>query len=186
MDTSGARFVPIVDLTDDDGDTISHMSEIPLQLPTSANASSNNSALVTFAQAGERSRATRSLSPTDTKSDQCESFALMYPATYPQCVLAVLGPQEVVQLVTQRAQEALHDQRENGSTCSAPSTRKTSCCHSSICSGCEGKTLSRFWQEIKEAQLLQRADARSATRENCNRDFLRTQIKLLKIINKFW
>ena len=36
----------------------------------------------------------------------------MYPATYPQCVLAVLGPQEVVQLVTQRAQEALHDQRE--------------------------------------------------------------------------
>ena len=112
MDTSGARFVPIVDLTDDDGDTISHMSEIPLQLPTSANASSNNSALVTFAQAGERSRATRSLSPTDTKSDQCESFALMYPATYPQCVPAVLGPQEVVQLVTQRAREALHDQRE--------------------------------------------------------------------------
>ena len=30
----------------------------------------------------------------------------------PQSVFAVLGPQEAVQLVTQRAREALHDQRE--------------------------------------------------------------------------
>ena len=45
------RFVPLVDLTHDDEDTHSHMSDIPLQLPTSANASSNNSAMLTFSQA---------------------------------------------------------------------------------------------------------------------------------------
>ena len=36
MDTSG-RFVPLVDLTHDDDDTHSHVSDIPLQLPASAN-----------------------------------------------------------------------------------------------------------------------------------------------------
>ena len=33
MDTSGARFVPKADLTHDDHDTNSHMSDFPLQLP---------------------------------------------------------------------------------------------------------------------------------------------------------
>ena len=33
MDTNGLRFVPIVDLTRDDDDACSHMSDIPLQLP---------------------------------------------------------------------------------------------------------------------------------------------------------
>ena len=52
MGTSGARCVPIVDLTHDDDDTNSHMSDIPLQLPASAHVPSKNSALVTFSQAG--------------------------------------------------------------------------------------------------------------------------------------
>ena len=52
MNTSGARFVAMVDLTHDDDDTNSHMSNIPLELPASANMSSNSSALVTFSQAG--------------------------------------------------------------------------------------------------------------------------------------
>ena len=52
MDMSGARFVPIGDLTHDDDDANSDMSDIPLQLPASANVWSNNSALVTFSQAG--------------------------------------------------------------------------------------------------------------------------------------
>ena len=45
------RFVPAVDLTHGDEDTNSHMSHIPLQLPASAKASSNNSALVTSSEA---------------------------------------------------------------------------------------------------------------------------------------
>ena len=46
IDVTG-RYVPIVDLThDDDEDTNSHMSDIPLQLPTSANDPLNNSALI--------------------------------------------------------------------------------------------------------------------------------------------
>ena len=49
---SGGRFVPTVDLMHDDGDTNSHMSDLPLQLPASANVSSNDSASVTFSQAG--------------------------------------------------------------------------------------------------------------------------------------
>ena len=51
MDMSG-RFVPTVDLTRDSDGTHSHMSDIPLQLPASANAPSNNAALVTVSQVG--------------------------------------------------------------------------------------------------------------------------------------
>ena len=42
------RFVPIVDLTHDDEHAHSHMSDVPVRLPVSANAPSNNSALATF------------------------------------------------------------------------------------------------------------------------------------------
>ena len=45
------RSGPLVDLTHDDKDVNSHMSDIPLQLPASANDSSNTSAWVTFSQA---------------------------------------------------------------------------------------------------------------------------------------
>ena len=40
------------------------------------------------------------------------SWQLQYPSTYPQGSPAVLGPQETVQLVTQRTREALNHQRE--------------------------------------------------------------------------
>ena len=64
MDTSGARLVPIVDLTRDDGGTFAHMSDIPLQLPASANVSSNISALVTSSQAvGDPVQNVHSLQP---------------------------------------------------------------------------------------------------------------------------
>ena len=39
-------------------------------------------------------------------------WQLQYPVTYFKSVLAVLAPQEAVQLITQRAREALNDQRE--------------------------------------------------------------------------
>ena len=41
----------IVDLTQDDEDRSSHISDIPLQLPASANYASKNYALVTASQA---------------------------------------------------------------------------------------------------------------------------------------
>ena len=44
MDMSG-RFVPLVDFTNEDDETNSHMSDIPLQLFASRNAACNNSAL---------------------------------------------------------------------------------------------------------------------------------------------
>ena len=53
MDTSGATFVPEVDLTHDDDDTNSHRSDIPLQLPARANSPSNHSALLTFSRASK-------------------------------------------------------------------------------------------------------------------------------------
>ena len=50
IDTSGAKCVPIVDLTHDDDDSYSHMLDIPLQLPANACVSLSNFALVTFSQ----------------------------------------------------------------------------------------------------------------------------------------
>ena len=47
--------------------------------------------------------------PNQTRT---KPWQLQFFSTYTQCVPAVLGPQEAVQLVTQRAQEALNDQRE--------------------------------------------------------------------------
>ena len=41
MDTSGARFAPKVNLTRDDVDTNTLMSDIPLQLPASVNVPRN-------------------------------------------------------------------------------------------------------------------------------------------------
>ena len=67
--TSGARFVPIVDLTRDDDDTQSHVSDIPLQLPASAHFPSNGSALVTFSQAGsDPVQNVHSLQPTPNQT----------------------------------------------------------------------------------------------------------------------
>ena len=43
-------IVPTVDLTQEDEDRHSQMSDIPLQLSASANIASNNSALVTLSQ----------------------------------------------------------------------------------------------------------------------------------------
>ena len=52
-----------------------------------------------------------SLQPTPIQT-RTNPWQLQYISTYTQCVPAVLGPEEAVQLVTQRAREALNDQRE--------------------------------------------------------------------------
>ena len=105
MDMSG-RFVPTVDLTRDSDGTHSHMSDITLQLLASANAPSNNAALVR-----DLMQNVRSLRPWPNQSGKSLGNDSI-PLHTRKSVLAVLGPQETVQLVAQRAREALNDQRE--------------------------------------------------------------------------
>ena len=62
------RFVPIVDLAQEDENRNSHMSDIPLQLPASAHVASHNSALITFSQA-ENDLMQNVQSPSDTVTD---------------------------------------------------------------------------------------------------------------------
>ena len=103
MDTSGARFVSIVGLTHDDVDTNSDVSDISLHFPASANVSSNNSALVTFSQAGcdpVQNVYSLHLIPNQTG---VHPWQRQYPVTYPQSVPALLGREESVQMITQRA-----------------------------------------------------------------------------------
>ena len=88
MDTSGARFVPLVDLTHADDDTKSHMSDVPLQLPASANVSSTNSALVTHA-GSDLVPNVHSLQPMPNQTS-ANLWQSQYPATYPQLYLQFL------------------------------------------------------------------------------------------------
>ena len=95
-----------------DEDTHSHMSDTPLQLPTSANVATNNSASVTFSQAeGDFMRNVASLHPIPSQTG-VNPWQIQYPSAFPHGSPAVLGPQETVQLVTQRAREALTVQGE--------------------------------------------------------------------------
>ena len=137
------KFVSIVDLTHDDEDTHSHMFDVPLQLPASANAASNYSALGTFSQVeGDLMRNDPSFHPMPSQTG-VHPWQLRYPKTYPQDSQAVLGPQETVQLVTQRAREGLHVQRES-SKCFASSTRIISRCPWSIWSRCAEKIVEKW------------------------------------------
>ena len=88
------------------------MSDIPLQLPASANVASNSSALVTFSQAeGDLMRNVPRLHPRPSQTG-VNPWQLQYPSTYSQGSPAAHGPQETVQLVAQRARETLNVQRE--------------------------------------------------------------------------
>ena len=90
-------FFPTVGLTISPQD--SHMS-IPLQLPTSANLPSNNSALVTLSQAGgDPVHNVHSLESVPNQTG-VNPGQLQRPVRNPQSVLAVLGPQEAFQRVT--------------------------------------------------------------------------------------
>ena len=76
------RVVPTVVRHDDDG-TNSHMSDILLQLPASANVSSNNSACNVLTSWSRR-RVERSQSQSDTNSDPSESLAVTVSRYIPQ------------------------------------------------------------------------------------------------------
>ena len=198
MDTSGARLVPPVDLTRDDDDTNSRMSDIPLQLPAGAVSNRyhirqdwilgnytisfhllkvyfplNNSALVTLSQAGRR-RVKCSQTLTDTKSDRIESLAILNPVPSLQSVFAALGPQEAFQLLAQRAWEALHDQRETARR--APLRQ-------------QGEFLAATHQyEASARHNFVNTWARTSEAHNFNvqrqHDFLMMQVKLLKMCEK--
>ena len=94
-DMSG-RFVAIVDITHDDDEANSHMSDIPLQLLASAHVFIYQFCLVTFSQAeGDLMRNVPSLHPMP-RSDRRKHFASTV-SQYIQGSPAVLGLEETVQ-----------------------------------------------------------------------------------------
>ena len=104
------RFAPMVDLTQDDEHGHSQMPD--MQRPASQNAASNNSALVRFSRAEvDLMRNVQSLQPIPSRNG-VSPWQLQNPSTYLEGSPKALGPQETVQLVTQRAREALNVQRE--------------------------------------------------------------------------
>ena len=112
MDTSGARFVPTVDLTHDDDDTHSRMSDIPLQLPASAHSVEQFCiGNVSHTLGGDPVQNVHNLGPIPNQT-RVNPWQFQYLVTYLQSSLAVLGTHEAVQLVTQRAREAPNDQHE--------------------------------------------------------------------------
>ena len=82
-----------------------------LQLHASANVSRNNSAMVTFSQAeGDLMRNVPSLHPIPSRT-RSESLAISVSQCVPSGFTGNRWAQGTVQLVTQRAREALNDQR---------------------------------------------------------------------------
>ena len=85
----------------------SHMSDIPLHFSASAHFPSNTSALITFSQTGS-DPVQNVHSPNQTGLNP---WQYQYLVTQSQSAFAVLVLQDAVQLVTQRAREALNVQR---------------------------------------------------------------------------
>ena len=102
------RFVPTLDLTSEDDDTNSHMSDIPFQHSASAHVASDISGVVTFAQA-EGNLMRNNPIPSDTGVNP---WQIQHLCAYHQGSFAALLPQETVHVVPQRAREALNNQRE--------------------------------------------------------------------------
>ena len=116
------RLVPIVDLTQHDEQTNSHVSDIPLQLSAIACVASNNSALV---------RTVPSLWQSHSPSQDAPSGFTSSSWTSRNCSIGYTTSTRTFEC-----------SGRNGSTCFASSTRIISCCHSSIPSGCEATLVS--------------------------------------------
>ena len=114
MDVSGARFVPIVNFTHDDDDTHSRVCEIPKHLAASVIVSVGHFCIGDVLTNCKGDPVQNVQSSADPKWDQRESLAIAVSRTCPQSAPEVLRPQAAVQLVSQRAREALTDQRETG------------------------------------------------------------------------
>ena len=194
MDTSGAKFVPIVDLTHDEDDTISHMSDIPLQLPASAKCFVSQFCIGNVLTSWRTTSCKNVQSPTDTKSDRNESLAICsIPVHILQSVPAVLGPQEAVQLNGTSTRSC-----EISSTCVLYSINKEKFSLPLIhTKRLRGKTLSKLWQAIVKHTIttcrckfgnsnMKQTRAFPKTKGTVIAILSGSKSKLLKISEKFW
>ena len=185
MDMSG-RFVPIVELTHDDDDANSHMS--PIAGARESNTFVEQVCIGNVLASWGRPHAKCSQSPTDTKSEQ-----LRYAVTYPQSVPAALGPQETVQLVTRRARESLNFQRETARRPLLPQQGDFPAATHQYEAAARQNLVSTLatnneaHNDYVQMQVRQLKHARNVPKDKgkCYRDFLRKQIKLLEISEKF-
>ena len=194
MDKGGAWFVSIVDLTHGVDDTNSHMFDIPLQLPASAHILSRILTRVTFSEAGSDPVQNVHSQPIP-KQTRVNLWQLQSPVAYRQSVLAVLGPQEAVQLVTQREREALNDQRETarralllqqGEFLAATHQHEVAARENLVNAVTRNNEAHNYNVQMQVRQLEHEADARfPRDKGNCYLDFLSKQIKLLKVSEKF-
>ena len=125
-------FVPIGDLTRDDEDRHSHMSDIPLRLPASAYFPSSNSALVTFSQPeGDPMRNVRSLHPISSqeRGESLATTASHYAPSEFTCSSLTSRNCSTGYTTSTRSSEC---SARRGSTCSASSTRIISRCYTSV------------------------------------------------------
>ena len=131
-----------VELTQDDGDRNSNVSDIPLQLPASANVSSDSYALVTFEQAEDNLTLFK-------VSIRCRVRLGATRGYHSIPVLALSVHQQFLGLTKLSIGYTTSTRRSgcsvrNGLTCFASSTRIISRCHSSMRSGCEAKSCRCF------------------------------------------
>ena len=85
MDTIGARFVPMVDLTRDDDNANSHKSDMPLQLPASAHFPFEQLSIGHALTSKKRPSATCCQTSTHTKSNRIESLAITESSKCTSC-----------------------------------------------------------------------------------------------------
>ena len=159
LDTSGARFVPIVDLSDD-----TH----PLQRPGSAHLALSKSR---SHQQGRPVRNVHSLRPIPNQTGlhpwQSQNF---------QCVLAALGSQKADQLCTPR--EASHHQRETarraprpqqGEFLAATHQYEAAARHNLVNTLARVHEVHNYKVQMQVRQLEQEADARLSQRGRVSR-----------------
>ena len=171
-------FVPIVDFTQNDEDGNSHMSDIPLQLPARANVASDNSALVTISPAeGDLMRNVPSLHPTTSQTGSIPR-QLQCPSTYPQGSPAVLGPQESLQLVTQRHEKLWNiSAKRLNMPCSIKKKKNFQLSLISM-KRLHGKIMSVRWQEIVTRPIIMCKCKFDSSNKIHTRDFPRKQREL--------
>ena len=180
VDTSGARFAPAVDLTHDNDDAKSHMSDIPLQVPASAKFFVEQLGIGHALTSRRRPRAKCSQSSTNTKSNRIRSLTI---TESPKVYFQSLDIKKRFKLVAQRARDALAGSARNGSTSS--SINKENFLLPLVSEQNLVNTLARN-DEVHNYKLQMQVLDFHEDEVTCYRDSLRRQIKLLKTSEKTW
>ena len=162
-----------------------HMSGITLKLPASANVSSNNSACGMF-QVSIRYRVRPEVNPSQV---QC-------PSTYLSVHQQFLDLKKLFQLVAQRAREDLNDQRESARRALRHRQGDLLAGTHRYEAAARQNLVGALARILKRTTLIYRCKFDSSNKKqmcdflndwtNCCLDFLRMQIKLLKINCKNW